>query len=480
MIQNPFRAVALAAALFVMPAQAQDVTLTSVDRALRVSGDLIAWDGQFLRVETEFGAVTLDARGLDCTGPGCPILSGAVIESVLAGPPVAVWDLLPVLLSGFAAEQGLSLSSRTEGDARLHDLAVPDAPGLVMRLRVLATDDRAAVAALRAGGVDLALTLAPPPAGLPAQALAHVPLVPLRASDDPLVLADLLARVAGGRIVTDDSLLPGLALPAPFEAAAALAGPGGSSLIAALLNDHDSVGLQSLPRARGLVAEMVDACGLPLAPAPHLVRLGAWPLAQTVHAVHRSERLPLRLRQFLAYAQTPVAAQAMARTGYVDPGAQPLPPEAMRDRLIGLMLRATDLPADLLVRTATLATGAEVLSLAMRFEPGTARPDAASAAVVARLAEMAAQGRFEGRVIDFVGFTDGDGALDVNLRLSQARANAVRTAFLAALPADWPPPQTAAHGLGPAIPLACEGAGPTDALGDWARAINRRVEVWLR
>ncbi|HHX90478.1 MAG TPA: cell envelope biogenesis protein OmpA, partial [Paracoccus sp.] len=79
-------AAAMVAALFLhWSAHAQDVTLSSADGTLTVSGDLIAYDGEYLRLETEFGPLTLDARGLTCTGPGCPLLSGGVAEVTIEG-----------------------------------------------------------------------------------------------------------------------------------------------------------------------------------------------------------------------------------------------------------------------------------------------------------------------------------------------------------------------------------------------------------
>ncbi len=57
------------------PVQAQDVTLTARDGSLSVEGVLIAFDGAFYRVDTAFGAITVDAEGVVCSGPACPDLT---------------------------------------------------------------------------------------------------------------------------------------------------------------------------------------------------------------------------------------------------------------------------------------------------------------------------------------------------------------------------------------------------------------------
>ncbi len=53
---------------------AQDVTLTSHDGAVEISGTLRGFDGEFYRVDTIYGELTVDGSGVVCEGPGCPVL----------------------------------------------------------------------------------------------------------------------------------------------------------------------------------------------------------------------------------------------------------------------------------------------------------------------------------------------------------------------------------------------------------------------
>jgi phosphate transport system substrate-binding protein len=92
---------------------------------------------------------------------------------------------------------------------------------------------------------------------------------------------------------------------------------------------------------------------------------------------------------------------------------------------------------------------------------------------VARLAAAIEQGAFDGRRLTFVGFSDGEGRAEVNLRLSLRRAETVREAVRAAAEAADPDRLTlAVDAFGEAMPMACDDS-------DWGRAVNRRVEVWL-
>ena len=59
-------------------ASADDVLLTSRDGAIELSGTLLGFDGQFYRVETQYGELTVDGSGVLCEGPGCPSLTNFV------------------------------------------------------------------------------------------------------------------------------------------------------------------------------------------------------------------------------------------------------------------------------------------------------------------------------------------------------------------------------------------------------------------
>ena len=63
---------ALIAALMFSEAAAQDVTLTSRDGALSLSGTLLGYDGEFFRIETRYGQLTVDGQGVTCDGPAAP------------------------------------------------------------------------------------------------------------------------------------------------------------------------------------------------------------------------------------------------------------------------------------------------------------------------------------------------------------------------------------------------------------------------
>lgn len=100
----------------------------------------------------------------------------------------------------------------------------------------------------------------------------------------------------------------------------------------------------------------------------------------------------------------------------------------------------------------------------IRFAPGSAEIDAASAPVVARL--VSTLNRCAGGRIEIAGHTDSQGSEGGNLRLSQARAQAVLAALLNA---GARLAQLSAEGYGESAPIA---DNDTEA----GRARNRRIE----
>ena len=83
-------------------------------------------------------------------------------------------------------------------------------------------------------------------------------------------------------------------------------------------------------------------------------------------------------------------------------------------------------------------------------------------------------GLYNERRIVFVGFSDSEGSADVNVRISQRRAEAVREAVVdAAETDDLNRVSLEAAAFGEAMPMACDETS-------WGRQVNRRVEVWVR
>ena len=113
---------AVLAALFLcsatLSAGAQDVALSSRDGKIELSGTLLGFDGEFYRVETEYGELTVDSTGVQCEGPGCPNLDPFVAELQLSGSATMGEVLMPALIDGFAQRNGYTAVREDEDEHR--------------------------------------------------------------------------------------------------------------------------------------------------------------------------------------------------------------------------------------------------------------------------------------------------------------------------------------------------------------------------
>ncbi len=482
-----FRAAALAAALCFCPAAtvlaADDATLTARGGGLAISGRLMTYDGVVYRIDTEWGRLTVDATAVDCAGPGCPDLTRFAPELRIALEPWLAERLLAPLAAGFARAEGLTLTK----DATTWEFA---RDGRVeLRLQLLALSGSAAPV-LAAGDADAVLAVAG--AG---RLIARLPLALASAADAPAGVLTLAALRDQRRRGGDWQQLTGAAQPLVWHAmpaggvveaaGAARLGPLQAAperaatpqeLAAALARDAWGLALLPLPLPAGLQArELAESCGLRPDLSEFAAAAGEHPLTAPLQWQSDGRRLPAAAHAFVAHLTSPAAQRDLAAAGI--PAPSPLLRQglaAQGKRLANALLADNPevTPPDLRAALATLR-GAERLALSFRFDPRGDALDAEGRAALTSLSDHLASGALRGHEVLLLGFTDTRGAADRNRALSQQRAEAVLAALHAATP-DLPPDTLLrAAGFGELMPLGCDDS-------EEARALNRRVEVWVR
>jgi phosphate transport system substrate-binding protein len=480
-------AAVFAALLFAQAAVAQDITLTARDGGLALNGQLVSFDGEFYRIETVYGGLTVAAEGVICDGPACPNLTAPLAVIDVVGPEGPAGRLLEPLFAGFAASRSLGFVPGEVAEVR-----DPATGQTLARIRFLPMDDDAALAAVLSRRASLTIGFVPHSA-LRNHTLGLEALVPIVAASNmfPVIRSTDLAAALSGRVtnwqeiggpdmpIVVHGLADGVALAAPIRARVGgmPAGPrhfDAATLAAVVARDPWAVALTGRSEqgaARAL--PLTDACDFPYAATPLAIKAEDYPLTAPLFMGVGRYRQPLLLREFLEYLASDTAAAAVVGAGYIDRslGFAPLTQDGAR--LLGAIRNAgagVDLAA--LQRLAAAMTGGQRLSLTFRFQDGSTQLDAHSADNLADLARHIGAGRFAGQDLVLAGFSDGSGAADVNLALSKNRADAVRAALMALAPdlTEAQLPQVKA--FGEALPMACD----TTATG---RQINRRVELWL-
>ena len=455
---------------------AEDVTLTSHDGAVEITGTLLGYDGEFYRVDTKFGELTIDGSGVLCDGPGCPNLVDFVAEITFSGSSTMAEILLPSLIEGFALRNGYTVL-RTQLDEThiAYDIQQQGTRRTVARFIFRVTNTDEGFADLLANEADIVLALREiredertraREAGMgemtgsaQSRVLALDAMVPVIAPGNPvrqISTADL-ARVFGG-VVTNWSELGGpdapIALHFPVEGSGlaqavedSLLRPGdlslpkdarrhafGSALVNAVVNDPFGIGLASFAETGDAqVLPLSGGCSFTLAANRQSIKTEDYPLTSPMFLYLPARRLPKLGREFLAYIKSQAAQLVIRRAGFVDQAPESVGINAQGDRFANAILSAgEETSLEELQRMIAFLKPMTRLTTSFRFEPGSARPDAQSRSNVALLANAIEAGTYDARRIVFVGFSDGDGPATGNNRIAQARANAVRRAVMQA------------------------------------------------
>jgi phosphate transport system substrate-binding protein len=484
---------ALFLALTAAGAFAQDVTLTAREGGLRLDGVLQGFDGEFYRISTSYGALTVDAQGVICDGPGCPELTAPYASLRFVGAPDAGAALIPPLMVAFARQRGLvyALAAGPVYEASLLDPAT-NKPLAGISFESMLPD--AASAALMDGAAEFAVAAALDPA-LGNRAMAMDALIPVMAPDNPtpLISSRDLAGVLAGDIA-NWSAVGGPDMPIVLHALApesdlqrALAARLGRDVKAAVLH-ADMAALAAAvaadPYALAIMGQsqqgpvlrlpLTDSCGFSLLPTALAVKAEDYPLSMPIYLLTPRRRLPLLAREFLDFLSTPPAQKVIAAAGYIDRSPESQPMTADGFRLINAIQGAGDevALADLQALVRVMA-GAERVSLTFRFQDGSSALDANSQQNLADLAQLLEAGQYADKDLIFAGFSDGSGDAAANLALARERAEGIAGALREAAP-DLPPDRIPRiEAFGEVLPMACD----TTSVG---RGLNRRVEFWLR
>lgn len=234
-----------------------------------------------------------------------------------------------------------------------------------------------------------------------------------------------------------------------------------------IASDPAAIGLVDFSHVSNAApVSIIDDCGVARKPTKFTIRTEEYPLATRMYFYARTEKDPVA-REFIRYALSEEGQRRLEERGFVS-----LLPAAATDADSIVVPPAAAGPITAAEQKArselsTLAAAAKRLSLVFRFDRGGAELDALGVKDVDRLAQFLAGGGDEKRRIALVGFADGAGAFDANLRLSDKRAK-----FIAQKLKEKGVNADLVVGYGSLLPVSC---GTSDAV--FAR--NRRVEVWL-
>lgn len=497
---------------------AQDVTLTSPDGQVELSGTLLGFDGEFYRIETIYGELTVDGSGVLCDGPACPNLQDYVAEVAISGSSTMGAVLMPALIEGFAilndydvrrtplepsgftytlvdnttqkpvARFYIQATSTDEGFA---DLLVNDAD-IVMALREIRPQERQRAREAGLGDMTDANR---------SRVLALDAMVPVVSPSNPVdrISPQDLAQVFAGRITNWQVLggadapialhLPGVRTGLGQSVEDKVMGPArlffaddivrhdpASDVVEAVLADPFAIGIASFAETgNARVLTLTGQCGVSLRAQRGTIKTEDYPLTSPMFLYMPARRLPKVARELLAYMRGASAQIFIRRAGFVDQAPEEISINAQGYRFANAVTSAgPEVTLEELQRMTRTLYGMSRLTTSFRFEAGSVRLDAQSRSNVQQLARALEQGNYDARQMLLVGFSDGDGPADANRDIALRRAEAVRRAVVAAAEtANFDRIDMNVDAFGEALPMACDDSA-------WGRQANRRVEVWVR
>jgi len=496
---------------------AQEVILRSADGGVALEGTLLDYDGEFYRLDTRFGELTLRALGVICTGEACPDRGQYAADITLSGAGLALQRLLAGLIEDFAYSSGLT--ARRDGDAPgdwtyflADSRAVP-----VARMNARPGDSAAGFTDLIDGEADIAVTTRLPGSAEIAAAgkagtvdltdrfqrriVALDGLVFLVSRDNPVTALSLdqIARIYAGAI-TNWSELGGYDAPITLmrrrpdsdigrfffrrllppasgrKPAPAQDFDSDEALSDAVASNPFAIGFAPFSAIRNARALGIRGdCGATQYPSAFGLQSGDYPLVRPVWLFTPRRRLPVVARDFLAWLTSPQAERPIASLGFASPGLTAQTLAEQTGRVANAVAHAdSDVTLEALRGFVKAFGGARRLSATFRFKDGTVIMDARSKRNIDSLARLIETGDFDGRELIFAGFTDSRGGADGNRKISRQRAEEVAKMIReAAIRADLSKIRFRAVGMGEVSPLACNDTAS-------GRHTNRRVEVWMR
>ncbi|WP_299281574.1 phosphate ABC transporter substrate-binding/OmpA family protein [uncultured Tateyamaria sp.] len=497
---------------------AQDVTLTSPDGEVEISGTLLGFDGEFYRVETIYGELTVDGSGVLCEGPACPNLQDFVAEISISGSATMGSVLLPALIEGFALRNDYVATRETVDSSNfvyeLRDMAT-DKPVALFFFHVSTTDE--GFADLLANDADIVMALREirpeerqraRDAGMGdmtdanrSRVLALDAMVPIVAPSNPVkqISPQALAQVFAGQI-TNWAALGGADADIILHLPNARAGLGQSiedqvmgpvrldfaegivrhdrpgDVVTAVLDDPFALGIASYAETGdSRTLTLTGACGYSLRAERGTIKTEDYPLTAPMFLYIPARRLPKVARELLAYTRGASAQIVIRRAGFVDQAPEEVSINDQGYRFANAVASAgPEVSLEELQRMTLTLYGMSRLTTSFRFEAGSVRLDAQSRSNVQQLARALEQGKYDAREMLLVGFSDGDGPAAANRDIALRRAEATKRAIMqAAETVNLDRVQMNVDAFGEALPMACDDSA-------WGRQANRRVEVWVR
>ena len=506
-------------------ALAEEITLQMSGSQVVFKGELLGFDDNSYTVALEnLGTLRLARDKFDCVGGACPGGAPAQVAALTAGPDFGIHgsntigaQLMPALIEGYAETIGAKVVKRVGEDPEEVQIELLGNDGKKLSVVDLRSHGSGtSFPALARGEAQIGMSSRPIKdkeltfmdlagfLGMSAPGREHIlaldGLLVIVAPDNPLssISADDLAKVFAGEIAdwsqlglppgrinlyarddksgTYDTFNSLVLKPAKRKISGeARRFESNADLSDAVASDPSGIGFTGIAYQRNSkTLSISSSCGIVQKPSTFGVKTEEYPLSRRLFLYTTPNLTAPHGRQLLQFALSEDAQDIIVDVGFIDQTADRLPFSQQGDRLAAALdVSAESFDMELMRSATSNLSNAERLSTTFRFRSGSSELDNKALQDVSRLARLIERDAARGRQFLLVGFADAAGPFEDNRRLSLARARTVRSAILAVSGRDLPQNRLQTLGFSEIMPVACNDSRQ-------GRALNRRVEVWLR
>jgi len=508
--------VAVTGVLGALDAMAQKVTLRSNDGAMTVMGTLKSFDGRTYAIQTDAaGELSLSASNFSCQSAACPkqplafgihgsnTIGAQLMPAIVEGYAHFVGDRTRIQAGRVPEEIEVSILGKN-GDERavisLHSHGSGTAPtGLKSRAaligmmsRPMRDDEAKLLADVGLGdmtapgrehvlGLDALLVLVAQSNPVDGLSVKQIGDIFSGAITDWSQVGGRPGRIQlysrdakSGTFDTFDSLvLRSNNVKLSKEARLFESSPDLSDAVARDPNGIGFVGYAYLRNAKAL--KVSNECRMNFDPDIFSVKTEEYPLSRRLflYTGPLEERsLPSDLIRF---SLSKDAQGILIDAGFVDQGIKALstPEQVARSA----MIVSVNEPAALRARSELMSElkNSLRLSTTIRFRSGSSQLDNKALQDLSGLIDVLRWLEAEKRSnkLLLMGFSDGVGGFDSNMKLAAARAQSVRQQLIANSHNQGVARFIEVHNFGPLLPVGCDGS-------EEGKQKNRRVEIWLR
>lgn len=515
--RGAFAALTLSTALLAPAALlAQEVTLRSADGTVNLVGDFVEFTDNNYVIRTGLGDLRISAARVRCEGAACPNVGTTEADVTIAGDDAVGVGIMPLLLSGFAANLGAEATVTTTGQEGgiLAELIGEEGFGDPMgSYLVSSTSSGAAFESLLDNSAKIGMTAR---RILPAEARAlrdagggnmidpsqeHIialdSLIVITHPNNPVdqLTTEELRAIFAGQITNWSEVggenAPITVLERPQDSATRevfaerVLGEGVTSsanVIEVETNNETAAFVNDNPNAIGYVGfafqrgakpvSLVNECGLTMTPDAFSARTEEYDLQRFLYLYSRNDTADDATTALLDYATSNAADEVISKAGFIDLGVDRRAQTMNSDRARQLLDPNVDAyEGGIMRQMMAQMVDYDRLSTTFRFRTGSSSLDPRGLLNMERLADYLEK-QPAGTNVLFVGFTDEIGAFDSNRDLSIGRAQQVLATMQDFAGDRLGNIEFSATGFGEVAPSACNSS-------ENGRRINRRVEVWI-